>query len=222
MRDVNHAGRKAANVLTSFLMFITCSQRAPPGREVRKPFRLAPLRPVSLSAGRDGLAGERNRKNFAGRSLIYPFSRTGEKALPGTLVIITVKLCDRWSRAPRWKGRLAWRRWRISRNLQLNIDAGRLPAERIGRQAGDEAEATSAKQTENKKQFGFRPKRLKNPNSWNTFALLRLSPALLRLPKPLAECSLAWIVVQVAPALSRSAALEAFGAAVARAPSSPG
>ena len=43
------------------------------------------------------------------------------------------------------------------------------------------------------KQFGFRPKRLKNPNSWNTFALFRLSLALLRLSEPLAECSLAWI-----------------------------
>ncbi len=46
------------------------------------------------------------------------------------------------------------------------------------------------------KEFGFRPKSLKSLGSWNTFALLRLSLALLRLSGPLAEVSLAWIVVQ--------------------------
>jgi hypothetical protein len=46
------------------------------------------------------------------------------------------------------------------------------------------------------KQFGFPPKCLKSPNSWNTFALIRLPPALLRLPRPLAEFPLAWTVVQ--------------------------
>jgi hypothetical protein len=46
------------------------------------------------------------------------------------------------------------------------------------------------------KQFGFRPKRLKSPNSWNTFALIRLPLALLRLPVPLAVFPLPWTVVQ--------------------------
>ena len=45
------------------------------------------------------------------------------------------------------------------------------------------------------KQFGFRPKRLKSFNSWNTFALLRLPLALLQLPGLLARFPLALLRV---------------------------
>jgi len=56
-----------------------------------------------------------------------------------------------------------------------------------GRNGGDQREA-------DEKQFGFRPKPLKKADSWKTFAWIRLSSALLRCPRTLAECPAAWTV----------------------------
>jgi hypothetical protein len=87
------------------------------------------------------------------------------------------------------------------------------------RQADGRSGRRGASRAERK--FGFRPNFLKSPNSWNTFALLRLPLALLRLPELLAEFPLAWFVVQRG-AGSMAPPREASGPAVARTSSSPG
>lgn len=46
---------------------------------------------------------------------------------------------------------------------------------------------------ERENEFGFGSKHLKRDDSWNTFALIWLSPALLGQPRTLAPCLRAWI-----------------------------
>ena len=135
----------------------------------------------------------------------------------GTSFSASVEPAPTWRRWPALRSQLSDKsmcRSEISEKLNgpLSSPAQRSQAERGGPPRSPSKDGAtygrwsgwSQPDWELQNKFGFRPKRLKSPNSWNTFALISLPLALLRLPGPLAESPLAWIVVPTwAPATCR-------------------